>query len=140
MIPSLYGEVYIPPAVASELAVPVSHLPPMMVDRMPFLRVQSPTNREQVQKLQDALNAGEAEAIALAVEVRADALLIDEAKGRRLAIELGVRPIGLLGVLSLAKTRGFVPAIRPMIEQLRQRISFRIDPRLLDRVLKDAGE
>jgi uncharacterized protein len=47
-------------------------------------------------------------------------LLIDERRGRRLAAREGVRVIGLVGVLMYAKQRSFVPAVRPLLENLRQ--------------------
>jgi predicted nucleic acid-binding protein len=49
------------------------------------------------------LDNGEAEAIALAVEIQADRILIDERRGRKKAIELSLRPIGVLGILLRAK-------------------------------------
>lgn len=52
------------------------------------------------------VDRGEAEAIELAKELRADRLLIDECKGRQLAIEEGMPVIGLVGVTLLAKKKG----------------------------------
>lgn len=54
------------------------------------------------------LDPGETEAIALAVEIGADLLLIDERKGRREAKLLGLRTTGLLGVLLEAKKAGLL--------------------------------
>lgn len=52
------------------------------------------------------LDRGQAEAIALAVAVDADVLLMDERRGRAVAMRLGQRAIGALGVLVEAKRRG----------------------------------
>jgi predicted nucleic acid-binding protein len=140
LIQKLFGEAFLPPAVMAELAVPVAHLPPVTTERFPFLRPRAPADQRRVAELRTRLNAGEAEAIALALELKADALLIDEQRGRRIAGDLGLRPIGVLGVLTAAKFKGMVPALSPLIDQLRARIGFRIDGALLARVLREAGE
>lgn len=66
------------------------------------------------------LDRGEAEVIALAQELYADLVIIDERLARRHAKRLGLKVTGTLGVLLRAKTLGLVPAVRPLIEQLRQ--------------------
>ena len=54
--------------------------------------------------------AGESEAIALAIEVLAEWVLMDEDAGRRTAIELGLRTTGVCGILIRAKEHGLVTA------------------------------
>ncbi len=86
------------------------------------------------------LDRGEAEAIALAVETRADALLLDERRARRVAGSLGVPVTGVLAVLVLAKTQGLVPAVGPIIDRMSAAVAFRISPSLYDATLRAAGE
>ena len=81
----LFGEVVIPEAVRSELLKSHTALPA-------WLRVQPVLNRTQADLYAQSVDLGEAEAIALAQELRADHLLIDERKGRRLAAQQGWRP------------------------------------------------
>ena len=64
------------------------------------------------------MDDGEAEAIELARELRADGLLIDERKGRKLAAREGVAVIGWLGVVLLAKRKMLIPSARILIERL----------------------
>jgi predicted nucleic acid-binding protein len=84
-----------------------------------------------VQALQQELAAGEAEAIALALEIGADFLLMDEHLGRETAAHLGLRCVGLVGVLIAAKRNGLIQAIKPHLDTLRNIAGFRIGTRFL---------
>lgn len=85
------------------------------------------------------LGNGEREAIALAVELQADFLLLDELAGRRAAISLGPKVLGTLGILLQAKERNLIPAVKPLVEQLLG-FGFYADEELIVRVLQSAGE
>lgn len=70
--------------------------------------------------LAEELGPGEAEAITLCVQRGADLLLIDERKGRRIAtIAYGLHVKGTAGVLVLAKQRGILTGVRPLLEAMR---------------------
>jgi predicted nucleic acid-binding protein len=93
-----------------------------------------------VRALRQELDAGEAEAIVLALESRADLLLMDERLGRETAQHLGLRYVGLIGVLIAAKSRGLIGQIKPELNALREVAGFFVDDTLYVQVLKDAGE
>jgi uncharacterized protein len=86
------------------------------------------------------LDAGESAALSLAVEIHADAILIDERKGHLIASQLGLKTIGLLGILIRAKAMGLLKAVRPVIERLERDAGFWLSTGLRERVLKIAGE
>jgi predicted nucleic acid-binding protein len=90
--------------------------------------------------LQMELDVGEAEAIALAKELAADLLLMDGRRGRDIAARLGLRVIGLLGVLIEAKHRGMIPAVKPILDDLKAKAGFWVSQQLYARVLQAAGE
>jgi len=75
---SLFAEVFVPPAVAHELKNPRGPRPVVDVGQLPFIRVQAPADAGRVARLRADLDAGESEAIAPAIELAADWILIDE--------------------------------------------------------------
>ena len=86
------------------------------------------------------LDQGETDALALAFEMHADAVLIDETAGRKAAIELGLIPVGVLGILVRAKRDGQLAAVAPVVDALLTHAQFRAAPELLREVLRMAGE
>jgi predicted nucleic acid-binding protein len=102
-------------------------------------KVQKAAKEQMQQALNFSLDAGESEAIALFWERSADFLLIDEQKGRRIATQHGIKVIGTLGILVLAKQKGLIKVIRPYIELLR-RSSIRVSNYLYQKALEIAGE
>src|SRR5512137_497392 len=96
-----FGEVLIPPGVLRELQVDtelpgVEAIRPAL--RNNWLRVIEVSDTALVRALQRDLDTGEAEAIALALQVSATTLLRDEHDGRAVAKAMGLTPVGILGV------------------------------------------
>ncbi|MBA3922625.1 MAG: DUF3368 domain-containing protein [Nostocaceae cyanobacterium] len=87
-----------------------------------------------------SVDLGEAEAIILALELKADLLLMDERRGRALATNYGLNVTGLLGVLLQGKRNGFIPAVKPLMDQLIEEVNFRVSSQLYSTILQTAGE
>lgn len=132
--------VVLPPAVADELVHPPPGLPRVEVASWAFLCVQSPQSTQRVGELRATLDLGEAEAIVLAEEIQADAVLMDELAGRAVAMDRGITVVGTLGVLLRAKRKALCPEVRPLLDRLQQEIRFFVSPRLRQHVLAQAGE
>lgn len=98
------------------------------------------SQREYFVKLLKTLDPGEAEAIVLAIELKADALLIDEKKGRKIAQEHGIIITGLLGILVDAKEEKLLRNVKPVLDKLVFEIGFRISPGLYQDILKKIKE
>ncbi len=130
LLGTLFGTVVIPPAVAREVASVT--LPSFVLER-PLELPLSPT------VVRAGLGAGESEAIGLALELRADRIIIDELPARRLAEQLAMPLIGTLGILLAAKRRELIPSVREAIDSLR-RGGFRVANALYEDVLRRAGE
>lgn len=131
VLPSLYGAVWIPPAVLDELqALETEDIVKRWSASPPdWLRVRAP-NRI-VPSL--AVDDGEAAAISLALEIHADRLLIDDRDGREVATTLGLQVAGTLAVLRDAAKQRLIN-LRDAIEKL-QRTTFRASPDLYQQIL-----
>lgn len=134
VLPQLFGEVIIPPVVAAELTHPKT---PVAVRQWfnsnpQWLKVQTPTNVQPIRRL----NRGEVEAIALALEVQADQLLIDDNAGKKAAMRLGISAVGTLAILDLAAKRRIID-FRKAITALESGTNFRMPQRLRDQLLRD---
>jgi hypothetical protein len=136
-----FKRLFIPAAVAAELSACPRDCPGYVdLAANGWIAVSSVRQRSVATALSMDLDVGEAEAIALALELDADIVLIDERRGRRLARRLGMRPLGLLGVLVNAKRDGLVEQIRPLIDALLADAGFWIGHDLYRRVLQEVFE
>ncbi len=106
----------------------------------PEIKQQSPTRQPTAVRDATGLDSGEAAALSLAVEIHADAVLIDERRGYEVAVQLGLRTIGILGILLRAKSVGALPAVKPILDALQRDAGFWLSESLRKQVLQIAGE
>lgn len=144
LLPQLFQEVVIPTKVAQELSqnqdqaflvkwhgVQASDWLAIRSPKQPLLP-QQPTGKP--------LDPGETEAIALALELQADLLLIDERAGFKVAQSLHIRTLGVLGILIEAKRTRLIPSVKPLLDQLREEIGFWVSHNLYQQMLTLTGE
>jgi predicted nucleic acid-binding protein len=86
-----------------------------------------------------SLDEGEAAVIQLALENNISLVCIDELKGRRAALAVGLKVVGSLGLLGKAKTLGLILTIRPFIEKAKN-TGIYYDDHLIETFLKSLGE
>jgi predicted nucleic acid-binding protein len=135
----LYGEVIIPPAVQAEVLAGGPGSPGFAeLQTAKWIRATPLQDPRRADLLSD-LDRGEAEVVALAQELDATLVIIDERLARLHARRLGLNLTGTLGVLLRAKERGLVPAVKPLIDQLQQG-GFRLDDFVIAEALELAGE
>jgi uncharacterized protein len=87
-----------------------------------------------------ALDIGEEAALALAVAQGADLILLDDRAARDAARALHLKHIGVVGVLLAAKSRGLIPLIKPILDDLRAVAGFRLAEAVYQAALRAAGE
>ncbi len=131
----LYGSVTIPEAVFNELQNPCTpaEVKNWLASNPAWLHVQAVTTPLDAELA--TLNQGEAETIALAEEMNATALIIDEREGRKIALQRGLPVTGLLGVLRDAADRDLLDLPKAFSEL--GKTTFRAAPKLLQSLLDE---
>jgi len=133
VIPQLYGKLVIPAAVVRELSHPQT--PPEVqawIKELPqWVSMHSPGQTDPAAQL----GPGEREAIALACELKATQLLVDDRAARRIAVLRGLLITGTLGILEQAAERGLLNL--PEILQKLLRTNFRINADVIRQALEN---
>jgi predicted nucleic acid-binding protein len=143
LLKSQFSEIWIPDAVSEELTDhpdPVAQAMIQNAIRAQRIQISTPRDSGLLRLLLLQLHRGEAEAIALATDLNADFVLIDEQEGRQLASKTGLAVTGVLGILLRAKRAGEIAAIKPEMENLRHKAHFFVSPALEAKILSAAGE
>lgn len=134
LLSALYRRVVIPPSVYQELSAAET---PEVVRSWLANPTESLEIKSEVPVADlnlSELHQGERDAIALAQHLRADALIIDERRGRQEAENRGLIVIGTLGVLAVAHERGLVN-LAEALDRLQQ-TTFHASPKLLAMILE----
>ncbi len=120
LLKRIYARVLIPPTVQSEvLKGGATNIGVTELQMSDWIKVTALSDARRADSLSD-LDRGEAEVIALAQEVNADLVIIDERLARWHAKHVGLKITGTIGVLLEAKRLGLVASLKPLIEQLLQ--------------------
>ena len=141
LLKTLFGDLLIPGAVWDEIVVKgEGQAGADLVRSASWIETVAVQNTALALALEQELDPGESEAIALALEAGADILLMDERLGRETAHHLGIRCVGLIGVLVAAKRRGLIDRVKPELDALRDNAGFWVHDRLYHEILRDLGE
>lgn len=138
-----FREIYIPQAVLFELKVNenfhgASVIQSALTDG--WLIAKNIQNKPLAQSLFQELDQGEAEAITLAVDLGVEMIVMDEKIGRERARGLGLKTVGVLGVLLNAKKQGRIKSLKDAMTALRNEVGFFISDDLYRQILAQAGE
>jgi uncharacterized protein len=101
-----------------------------------WVHVHLAGSRKDVEALESILDSGESEAIVLARELQADLLLLDDRRARREAERQGMPMTGTIGILQTARDRGLVPAVLPLLTELRS-LGFRSTETLFEQIRQE---
>jgi uncharacterized protein len=139
LLPRLFPQVLVPRAVVDELVqAPYADVAALRRELESFTLVDPPVQPEPL--LLAELDAGEAAVIAAARARNLSGIIMDERKGRRIAsLVYGLRVKGTCGLLTAAKQRGWVSAVRPLLEGMKAKGYF-LGPQLVAECLRQCGE
>ncbi|MDZ7950289.1 DUF3368 domain-containing protein [Nostoc sp. DedQUE09] len=141
LLQQLYGTVLIPEAVYRELTDPNFPVAGAIeVQTFIWIQTRPVQDRILVEAFSNELDIGEAEAIALALEMKADQVLIDERRGRMVAARLNLGYTGILGILVEAKSQRLISAVKPLLDALINQAGFWVAEPLYKRVLQLVDE
>jgi predicted nucleic acid-binding protein len=141
LLQQLYGNIIIPQAVYDEMASLGYTVPGTIeIQTLSWIQTQQVINRTLVTQLETEIDPGESEAIALAIELSANRLLIDDRQGRIAASRFGINTVGVLGILLVAKRRRLISSVKPVMDDLIAQAGFRVSNQLYADVLNAAGE
>lgn len=140
LLRQVVGELLIPDAVHGDLVTKGSgKVGAQDVEREAWIRRKGVRGGGALAPLTQTLGQGEYEAILLAQEENAQ-LLVDDRKARVEAQQRGIQVRGTLWVLGEAKRRGFIPAVRPLVAELRAIGYWMHEERMVRPFLRQMGE
>ena len=142
LLRDVYGTILIPEEVYVEVVIDGIGKPGAAeVKAAEWISRQSVTDMNQIRTLQNqySLHLGECATIILAQEINAEQVILDDNAARREAVARGLPVIGTVGVLLIAKTQSIIPAVRPILDNLRAQ-GTRVSQDLYHQVIAKAGE
>ena len=136
ILPKLFGHILRPQSVVNELRAGrnVYGGSDLLFNADWMETVEDPVEMA----LRKELGAGETAAIALAFRNKADLVILDDLAARNVAIELGLKVTGTLGVLLAAHKKGVLKDLRQTITELKSS-GFRLSDTLVASILKFTG-
>ena len=144
LLRAFYGRIVIPLAVWEEVVAQgrerAGAVEVEQGKQAGWIEIQSATNQPLLRLLEHALDEGEAQVIALAVEQPEALVMLDESDARQIAAVYNLRKTGAVGVLIRAKREGKIESLRTELDRLRGQGGFWIDERLYQQALQSVGE
>ena len=140
LLEKLYRKIYIPWGVYNEVVIRGRGRPGAEeIDQAKWVGRIKVKDRTAVNLLVSEFGQGESEVLVLGKELKADWLILDDARARTAAISAGYRVIGLAGILLLAKQRNLIEDIKPLFDELVDK-NFRLSDKIMQTILEKAGE
>jgi predicted nucleic acid-binding protein len=133
LLEDMFGHVFVPQAVWDELAEFHRRLPA-------FIELRRVGDASQRLPGTELLGRGEAEALSLALELKAQLLLTDDRRARIAAQRLGIPCSGLVGVVVRAKQLGKVPSVRDLLDSIQAKGGLYLSDAVVTEALRMANE
>ena len=139
LLPILYGLITITPEVHSEVVSAGSNLAGASQVRVAsWVRVTPAPSGLSTVRQRTGLGAGEVSAIVLAVELKADLILVDDMRARKAAQFEGLAVLGCVGILRDAFGQGLLGDLTLAYRRLLDSGAY-VSRELLERILDSRG-
>lgn len=129
LLRKLFGNITITQVVADEFGKSIPE----------FIKIENPADKNYQKILETLLDSGEASTVALALEKKNCLLILDDTKGRREARQLKIDLTGTLGILVIAKEKGFIKSFTNILKEI-EKTDFRISEDLIKEAKRKCGE
>ena len=144
LLKKLYSTIHIPKTVLEELQLSLSHPETKSITAAldaGWIEVHHIEDNAYpaFKELKKVVDPGEAEAIVLGKIIDCDFLIIDDRKGRKVAVNHGLQIVGVAGILLAAKHKGYIKTVKPLLEKMAN-IGYRLSSGLCTEIIKMAGE
>ena len=110
LLQQLFGNVVTTPEIVAEFGEILPN----------WIEVISVQDKYKKQLFELQVDSGEASAMALALEIENSLLIMDDYKARRLAQTLNIGYTGTIGIIILAKQKGIINSIKPILEKIKE--------------------
>lgn len=135
-----FGKITVPKSVLSEIKYKKDAVSVAVIKASgDWLTIKTAKDKNLLKVLTNELDGGEAEVICLALEEKADWVVLDDQDARRYAHRYGLKVIGTLGLLAWAKRKGMIKSLKSEIDEL-QKAGFYATAELLGKLLMEVGE
>lgn len=138
LLSDLFNEVIVPHGVYTEV-LKSSKIGTKEIKSSKYLKTVEVHDRAAIELMLESFGVGEAEVLVLAKELNAHLLLVDERKARKAARRAGFKVMGILGILLSSKEKGFITAVKPLVQKLKKQ-GFRLSDKVIEEVLEEADE
>ena len=120
LLEQIYKNISIPIAVFNEVEAEKTKRYYRDLSKIDWINIIEIENKQAIKFFLD-LDAGEAEAIILATELKADLIIFDEKLGRFHAKHVNLKITGTIGVLVKAKALGLIKELKPLLDELTKK-------------------
>ncbi len=138
ILKDLYSDISIPYAVYQEIESGKNKSYYQDLTKLSWINIVKIQDRNALKYFLD-LDAGEAESIVLATELRADLIIIDEKLGRFYAKHADLKVTGTIGILIKAKQQGIIKNLKPLLYELIEKNVW-ISENLISEILIQVNE
>ncbi len=141
IIQKLFGNIIVPNEVYQELVIDgKGKAGSRQIAQAKWIAKRKIRNIKLFQLLKKDLDIGEAAAITLAIEAKAQLILLDETDARTVAEIYDLPKTGVIGLLMRAKERRLIQEVKPFLAALRSEANFWIKQNLYEQILYEMKE